>query len=215
MDSWKLTRRRLGSGSDSLLLFPNCGYSMLRNIGAVVGIIVFIVVALVGAALLTGYITVSDPAEAAGQLLSGDVREPGVEIEKMEIGPVGVPEGSISDIDTGGMTVETEFSVNNTNAIGGKVDLIEYDAYMSGNPNGPYEFVGSGNITNLEIPPNATVTETNSFDTDYDDFATAMGLTGPNAVLTGSAYMRIEGVATIDMGPVAFSIEFKETREVS
>jgi len=188
---------------------------MLRKIGAVVGVLVFILVALVGAALLTGYITVGDPGEAAGQLLSGDVREPGVEIESIDIGPVGVPKGSISDVDTGGATVETRFTVNNTNEIGGRVDLIEYDAYMSGNRDGPYEFVGQGNITDLEIPPNATVTETNSFDTEYDDFATALGLTGPSAVLSGSAYMRIEGVATIDMGPVDFSVEFEDTREVS
>lgn len=186
---------------------------MPKSILAVVGVFVFVTVAVVGAALLTGYITVGDPGEAAGQLLSGDIREPGVEIERTDTGPVGAPQGDISDIGTGGVTVETEFTVNNTNHIGGTVDLIEYDAYVSGDRGGPYEFVGEGEMTDLEIPPNGTVTETNSFDVEYDDFAAAMGF-APDAVASGNGYMRIEGVVMINIRPISFSIEFAEVREI-
>ena len=142
---------------------------MLKNVLGVVGVLVFIAIAVLGGAVLTGYIVVDDPGAAASQILSGDFEDPEVSAEQVELGPLGAPQGSIQDIDTDGATFRNEFSVRNPNHLGGTVSLIEYDVYLAGSRGGPYERLGSGTVEGLEIPPNGTVTESNEFDVEYDD----------------------------------------------
>jgi len=116
-------------------------------------------------------------------------------------------------VGTDGATFRNEFYVDNPNHLGGTVSLVEYDVYLAGSRGGPYEFLGSGAIEGLEVPPNGTVTESNEFDVEYDDFLRAMGISATGA-LDGTWYARIEGEATVDLGPVSFSIEFEEIEEI-
>ncbi len=186
---------------------------MLKNVLGVVGVLVFIAIAVLGGAVLTGYIVVDDPGAAASQILSGDFEDPEVSAEQVELGPLGAPQGSIQDIDTDGATFRNEFSVRNPNHLGGTVSLIEYDVYLAGSRGGPYERLGSGTVEGLEIPPNGTVTESNEFDVEYDDFLRAMGVSAPG-VVDGTWYARIEGEATVDLGPASFTVEFEEIEEI-
>jgi hypothetical protein len=188
---------------------------MLKKILAAVGVILFLGVLLVGGAVVTGYVVVGDPGAAATQILTGDFEEPDVAAEEMEIGPVGAPEGGMEDIDQDGATFRNEFRIDNPNHIGGVVSLVEYDVYMAGSRDGEYEYVGNGSIRDLRVPPNGTVTERNEFDVAYDDLITATGVAGPAGLVGGATwYARVEGVATVDLGPVSFDVEFETVEEV-
>lgn len=190
---------------------------MLEKVLAVAGVLVFLCAAVIVGALLTGYLVVGDPGAAASQILSGDFQEPTVSVEETQVGPVGAPEAGVTEVDERGATVRNKFRVDNPNHLGGSVDLIEYDVYLSGDRDGPYEYLGNGMIERLELPPDGTVTETNDFDVAYDDLLTATGTSAPGAVVgdTGTIYARVEGEATIDLGPVSFSVEFETVEEVS
>ncbi|MDZ7687660.1 MAG: LEA type 2 family protein [Halobacteriales archaeon] len=187
---------------------------MLNKVLAVAGVVVLLLVVIVVGAVATGYIVIGEPSTAASQILTGDLREPEVGAEEMTIGPLGAPEGSISNVGTDGATFRNEFYVRNPNHIGGTVDLVEYDVYLSGDRDGPYEYLGSGTVEGLEVPPNGTVTETNEFDVGYDDFLTATGTSAPGAVVGGTLYAKVEGEATIDLGVTSFTVEFETVEEI-
>ena len=181
---------------------------------AVAGVVVLVLVVVVVGAVATGYVVVGEPGAAASQVLSGDFREPDVGAERITVGPLGAPEGSISDVGTEGATFRNEFYVRNPNHLGGTVDLIEYDVYLSGDRDGPYEYLGTGTVEDLRVPPNGTVTETNEFDVEYDDFLTATGASAPGAVVGGKLYAKVEGEATVDLGVTSFSVEFETVEEI-
>ena len=181
---------------------------------AVGGVLLLLVVIVVVGAVATGYIVVGEPGAAASQVLSGDFQKPDVGAEKMTVGPLGAPEGGVSEIGTEGATFRNEFYVRNPNHLGGTVDLIEYDVYLSGDRDGPYEYLGNGTVEDLSVPPNGTVTETNEFDTEYEDISTATVTSAPGAVVGGTLYAKVEGEATIDLGVTSFSVEFETVEEI-
>lgn len=187
---------------------------MMDDLLAVAVVVVFLVVAVVVGAVLTGFVVVGEPGEAVSQVLSGDFQEPDVGAEEMTVGPLGVPEGSVSDLGTEGATFRNEFYVRNPNHLGGAVDLIEYDVYLSGSRDGQYEHLGTGTVEGLEVPPNGTVTESNEFDIEYDDFLAATGASAPGAVVGGTLYARVEGEATVDLGVTSFTVEFETVEEI-
>lgn len=181
---------------------------------AVVGVLLLLVVIVVVGAVTTGYIVVGEPGAAASQILTGDIQKPEVGAEEMTVGPLGAPEGRIQDVGTDGATFRNGFYVRNPNHIGGTVDLIEYDVYLSGDRDGPYEYLGSGTVEGLSVPPNGTVTETSEFDVEYDDLLAAAGASAPGAVVDGTLYARVEGEATIDLGVTSFTVEFETVEEL-
>jgi len=181
---------------------------------AVGGVLLLLVVVVVVGAVATGYVVVGEPGAAASQVLSGDFREPEVGAEEMTLGPLGAPEGSVQDIGTDGATFRNEFYVRNPNHLGGTVDLVEYDVYLSGDRDGPYEFLGSGTVEGLSVPPNGTATETNEFDVEHDDLLAAVGTSAPGAVVGGTLYARVEGEATIDLGVTSFTVGFETVEEI-
>ena len=187
---------------------------MVEKALAVAGILLLLVVLVVVGAVATGYIVVGEPGAAASQILTGDIQEPTVSVGETHVGPVGTPEGSLREIDEEGVTVRNEFRVENPNHLGGTVDTIEYDVYLSGDRDGPYEFLGSGTVEGLSVPPNGTVMETNDFDIEYDDLLAATGASAPGAVVDGTLYSRVEGEATIDLGVTAFTVEFETVEEL-
>jgi hypothetical protein len=132
----------------------------------------------------------------------------------MTIGPLGAPEGSVSEIGTEGATFRNEFYVRNPNHLGGTVDLIEYDVYLSDDRDGPYEYLGNGTVEGLSVPPNGTVTETNEFNVEHEDFLTATGTSAPGAVIGGTLYARVEGEATVDLEVTSFAVEFETVEEI-
>lgn len=187
---------------------------MREKVLAVAGVLILLVVIVVVGAVATGYIVVGEPGAAASQILTGDMQEPEVGAEEMTIGPLGAPEGGIQDAGTDGATFRNRFYVRNPNHIGGTVDLIEYDVYLSGNRDGPYEYLGNGTVEGLRVPPNGTAKETNEFDIEYDDMLAAAGASAPGAVVDGTLYARIEGEATIDLGVTAFTVGFETVEEL-
>lgn len=186
----------------------------VNNVLTVAAIVVLLGLAVIVGALLTGYLVVDEPGAAASQVLTGDLQEPDVEVKEMEIEPLGVPEGDLRGADADGVTFSNEFYISNPNHIGGAVDLIKYDVYLSGDRDGPYEYLGTGTVEDMEVPPNGTVTETNEFDAEYDDLLTALSVTAPGAVVDGTVHARIEGEATFDLGVASFTVEFEETEEI-
>jgi len=187
---------------------------MLEKALAAAGVLAILIVALVAGAVLTGYIVVGEPGAAASQVLSGDLQEPEVGAEEMTVGPLGAPEGSVSEVGADGATFRNEFYVRNPNHLGGTVDLIEYDVHLSGSRDGPYEYLGNGTVEGLRVPPNGTVTETNEFDVKHGDFFSAVGTSAPGAAVGGTLYARVEGEATIDLGVTSFAVGFETVEEI-
>ena len=188
---------------------------MLRKVLVGAGVVVAVAVLAVVAAVATGYLVVGDPGAAAGQVLTGNFDEPGVSVEETRIGPVGVPEAGIEDVGTDGATVRNEFRINNTNHLGGRVRAVEYDVYLSGDRDGEYDHVGNGSMHDLRVPPNGTVTETNTFDVAYEDLVAATGGAGIEGLVGGATwYARVEGEATVALGPASFTVEFETVNEV-
>ena len=189
---------------------------MLRTALIGVGVVVaFVGVVLVGA-IATGYLVVGDPGAAAGQVLSGDFESPNVSAEETHIGPVGAPEGSISEVGTEGATVRNRLRIENPNHLGGTVRIVEYDVSLSGDRDGPYEYLGNGTVRDLSVPPNGTVTETNEFEVGYEDLVSATGRSGLSGLVDGGTwYARVKGNATVALGPANFDIGFESVRELS
>jgi len=186
----------------------------MNKVLAGAGVVVFLIIAVVVGAVLAGYIVVGEPGAAASQVLSGNFQKPDVGAEKMTVGPLGAPEGGVNDVGTDGATFRNEFYVRNPNHLGGTVDLIEYDVYLSGDRDGPYEYLGTGTVEGLRVPPNGTVTETNEFDVEYEDFLAATGTSAPSAVVGGTLYAKVEGEATVDLGVTSFTVEFETVEEI-
>lgn len=170
---------------------------------AVVGVAVLLVVG----AVLTGYVIVDDPAAAAGEVLSGDVQTPEVSVDGWRI-----DQGN----STGGTFVfRGDVHVNNSmNAVGGSVDIVEYDAYVSGRPDEGFEKVGEGELRGLVIRPNETITRETSFEAERDDVISAAGGSAVDVVTGLSMYTRVEGVARLGFGPFAFEVEFQQTEQM-
>jgi len=189
---------------------------MLRKVLLAASVVVAVIAVVAVAAVATGYIVVGDPATAAGQVLTGDFEDPNVTVEETRVGPVGAPEGSIEDVDRDGATVSNRIRVENPNHLGGRVRSVEYDVYLSGNRQGPYEYLGNGSVRDLTVPPNGTVTETNEFDVAYEDLVRATGKSGVQGLAGGGTwYARVEGEAAIALGPASFSVEFEKVSELS
>ncbi len=175
-----------------------------KDIALVVAGVATVVVFLVAAAVLTGYIIVDDPSEAASEVVSGDVETPPVETGGWTI------DEERSDLDT--VVFHGEVEIDNTmNAVGGSVDVIEYEAYASGRPDEGFEKVGEGEIQDLVVPPGEVAREETSFESDTTEFVSAVGATGLDAVVTGEAYLRVDGVARFNFGPFSFEVEFSQT----
>ncbi|MDY6779000.1 MAG: hypothetical protein SV760_00305, partial [Halobacteria archaeon] len=129
------------------------------------------------------------------------------------VGKVKVPSVRISDASIKEVTFEIEFFVNNThNALGGKLDSVEYAVYMSGSRDGDYSFVGNGSMGQVTVPPSERTTEVGGFEAEYSDIVSAVGSSAVES--EGSLYARVEGEASIRLGPFGFSVPFEETRRV-
>ncbi|MFP4632278.1 MAG: hypothetical protein ACLFMT_02445 [Halobacteriales archaeon] len=187
----------------------------LKEILGGVALAVFLLFFLAFMALSTGYILVDDPGEAASQLLAGDVVPPEVGVEEVQVGPLGAPEAGLQDVDQDGVTVEQKIYVDNSaNAVGGTVDVVEYDAFVSTEPDDGFEKIGNGTMEDLEVPPGERVVNSTSFDSGYDEFAEALGGTAGSFLMSGEMYMRIEGTAEIGFGPLSFEVDFENTEPV-
>lgn len=170
---------------------------------AVVGVVLLLVVG----AVLTGYVIVDDPAAAAGEVLSGDVQTPEVSVDGWRIDQ----ENSTGDT----FVFRGDVHVNNSmNAVGGSVDVVEYDAYVSGRPDEGFEKVGEGEIQDLVIRPNESITRETSFEAQRDDVLSAAGGSAVDGVTGLSMYMRVDGVARLSFGPFAFEVEFQHTEQM-
>lgn len=188
---------------------------MLRKALAAAGAVVVLVVVLLLGAVATGYLVVDNPGAAAAQVVSGEFKEPNVTVEETRIGPVGVPEAGIQDVDRDGATVRNGFRIENPNHLGGVVRSVKYDVYLSGDRNGDYEYLGNGTLRDLSVPPNGTVTETNEFDVAYEDLVSATGSAGLSGLVDGATwYARVEGEAAIALGPASFTVEFETINEM-
>ncbi|MGK2229886.1 MAG: hypothetical protein ACI9QA_000033 [Methanobacteriota archaeon] len=180
------------------------------------GVLVAVVVVAVVGATATGYLVVGDPGSALGQALTGDFDRPNVSVEETTVGPVGVPKGGISDVDSEGATVRNRIRIENPNHLGGKVRVVEYDVYLSGDRDGSYEYLGTGTVRGIDVPPNGTVTETNEFNVTHENLVTAAGRSGLSGLVSGGTwYARVEGNATVALGPASFDVGFESVREVS
>lgn len=188
---------------------------MLRAALTVIGVLVVLLTVVVAGAMATGYLVVGDPGAAASQVLSGDFESPNVTVEETRIGPVGVPEGGIEEIDEDGATMSNRLRVENPNHLGGVVQVVEYDVYMSGDRDGEYDYVGNGTVRDLRVPPNGTATETNELEIGYEDLVAATGGAGLEGLVGGGTwYARIDGEAEIALGPASFTVEFEKVNEV-
>ncbi len=99
------------------------------------------------------------------------------------------------------------------NHFGGTVDRVYYDAYLSGSLNGDYSKTGDGEITNLVIPPNRSITESSQFESEYTEVVDAVG----SSVIEsdGDMYMKVEGEAIIDLGITSFTVPFSQKMQVT
>ncbi len=176
---------------------------VLTAAAALVGVVALLVVVAVS----TGYVVVDDPAAAASEVLSGDVQTPEVQSENWRI-------------DEANSTAETfvfrgDVVVNNTmNAIGGSVDVVEYDVYVSGRPDEGFERIGEGDMRDIVVEPGNVTTRGTRFEAPRDDVASAMGASAVDVVTGMEMYMRVDGVARLRFGPFAFEVEFTQTQQV-
>ena len=188
---------------------------MLRKVLIGVGVVLGAGAIALVAAVATGYLIVGDPGAAAGQVLAGDFEEPDVSVEETRIGPVGVPEAGLTEIDEEGATVSNRIRVDNPNHLGGVVRFVEYDVYISGSRDREYDYVGNGTVRDLRVPPNGTVTETNRFNVAYEEIVSATGGETVEGLVGGATwYARTEGEAAIALGPASFTVEFETVNEI-
>lgn len=180
----------------------------LKGVLTAVAVLVGVVALLVVAAMATGYVVVDDPAAAASEVLAGDVQTPPVHTESWRIDQ--------EETDLDGAVFRGDLRIDNTvNSIGGSVDVVEYEAYVSGRPDGGFERIGEGTARDLVVPPSEEVTENVSFETDAVQFVDAVGATSLDAAYTRQTYMRVDGVAMLTFGPFNFEVEFSQVDRLS
>lgn len=177
---------------------------VLTAVAALVGVVALLVVLAVS----TGYVVVEDPAAAASEVVSGDVQPPEVNTDNWSI------DEEESDLDQ--VVFRGDLLIDNTvNSIGGSVDVVEYETYVSARPDSGFEKIGEGTTEDLVVPPSERVTENVSFETEPTQFLDAAGSTSLDAVYTRETYMRVDGVAMLTFGPFNFQVEFSQVDRLS
>lgn len=179
---------------------------IVRNLAGWIVVAVILVVFASVAAVATGYIMIGDPGTAVSQVATGNVTAPNTSIENVRY------ESGGGDIGPGGLSsqVTMRFDLvidNRPNAVGGSVDVIDYDVAVSEDPEGPFERIGSGRIPGVTVPPGERVSEESAFTMEATSMAEALG----GSLDTGSdRYTRISGNATVGFGPFRFTVPFED-----
>jgi hypothetical protein len=106
-----------------------------------------------------------------------------------------------------GVTFVTTVEVDNTaNEVGGEVEAVEYVVSWSENEDGSWTELGPGEMDPFEIPAGGVVRQ--DAETTFDDAAAAGGLV-TYVGTGGTAYLRVDGVTAVSVGPLGTDVAFE------
>lgn len=138
---------------------------------------------------------------AASEILLGGLDSPRVETSGWTI------DETNSALDTVAFTGEVRVD-NSVNSVGASVEVVEYEAYASGDSYAGFEKVGEGEIEDIYLPPGGEAVGRISFQSGSAEFLAAVGAAGLDALVTREVYIRLEGVARLSLGPFSYQMEF-------
>ncbi|MFB6282327.1 MAG: hypothetical protein ABEK59_00115 [Halobacteria archaeon] len=158
---------------------------------------------------MTGFILIGKPLTAARQFATMDIEKPHLGLSDGSSGAIEVPKMKVEKVGTEEITIGAYFYVDNTmNEFGGHTDSIPYTVYMSGREEGEYTVVGSGEIDGVTVKPGKVVKEKTSFSIDTSKALKAVVITAAEAVGSQTVYIKIEGNAQLNFGPVTMKVPF-------